>query len=152
MILVDALSCGHFIVLVSFSYFSWTCCHVDNFIIFCYFNISREHVVMRTFFRFLSIEYFSWTHSHVDISLFSVIIIFFMDMLSCGHFTVFFLFNIRLGDSMWAFFCFSVILIVIVDTSLLFMLLISYGDVRNSAINLCASLEERLKIYILIFY
>ena len=84
---------------------------------------------------------------------FSLILIFFVDTLSCGHFIAFLLFNIARGKAdMWTFYSFSVILILIVDTSLLFMLLISCGCVHRSAIQLCTSLEEFLNILPLICF
>jgi len=53
----------------------------------------------------------------MDTSLFSVIFIFLLNVLSCGHFIIFLSFNILLGHSTWTLYCSFVILILIVDTS-----------------------------------
>lgn len=96
MILVDTLSCGHFVVFLSFSYSSWTCCHVDffffviliflvdtlsfgHFVVFLSFSYTRGHVVW-TFVVFLSFEYSLWARRLVDTSLF-----FFYFHISRGH-------------------------------------------------------------------
>jgi hypothetical protein len=119
--LVNTLSCGHFLFFVNWIFFvdALSCGH---FIVFCYFNIPCGHAVMWTFFVF-----FNW--------------IFFVDTLSCGHFIIFLILNIRLGHAIWTFYCFSVILTINVDTSLLFILWFPCVYMQNSAIKSCALLQ-----------
>jgi hypothetical protein len=143
---------------------------VDISLFFLHFRISRGHAAVWTFCCLMSFEYSPWTRCLVDTFcfsftfiflvdmlscrhfVFSVILIFLVDMLSCGHFIIFLLLNIRLGHALWTFYCFSVILILIVDISLFFMLRISCGYKQNSTIKLCTLLQEWLKILPLILF
>jgi hypothetical protein len=97
MILVDTLSCGHFIVFLSFSGSSWTCCHVDILWFFCYFKILRGHTVL-------------WT-----LRCFSFIFIFLVDILSREYFIVFYYFIFLVDMMSCRHFIISVILMFLVD-------------------------------------